>query len=236
MNTAPKSTSSFTPTGTQWLTKSFRLPAGTNRIRFKAISGFGNNLYLDSISVFKPVFTSKIKIILQGFYDSGTNTMIPDTAKIYLRNINSPYALVDSAKSVLSSSGEGDFLFKNAQTGNYYLQLKHRNSIETWSKSGGNSFTRGTLFTYQFTDSINKAYESNMIQVDASPVSFAIYSGDVNQDQAIDAGDISSVENDAGNSLTGYVQSDVNGDDFVDAADLAIVENNAGLGIFTLSP
>jgi hypothetical protein len=236
MNTAPATNSSFTPASTQWLTKSFPLPVGTNRIRFKAISGFGNNLYLDSISVFEPVFTSQIKVFIQGLYDSGTNTMISDSAKIYLRNIISPFAIVDSAKSLLSSSGEGNFIFKNASTGIYYLQIKHRNALETWSKTGGDSLKTGTIFSYNFADSITKSYGSNMIQVDASPVGYAIYSGDVNQDQAIDASDLAMVENDVSLSLSGYVPSDLNGDDFVDAADLSIVENNVSIGIFTITP
>lgn len=40
----------FIPTqASQWGTKRYSLPVGTNKIRFVAKSGFGNNLYLDSI-------------------------------------------------------------------------------------------------------------------------------------------------------------------------------------------
>jgi subtilisin-like proprotein convertase family protein len=41
----------FTPTATQWANKAVLLPAGTNRLLFKAISAFGNNLYLDNIAI-----------------------------------------------------------------------------------------------------------------------------------------------------------------------------------------
>jgi hypothetical protein len=51
LNTAPTSTSAFTPTSTQWATKKYVLPVGTNQVRFTAVSGFGNNLYIDSICV-----------------------------------------------------------------------------------------------------------------------------------------------------------------------------------------
>ncbi|MBS1550469.1 MAG: T9SS type A sorting domain-containing protein [Bacteroidetes bacterium] len=40
----------FTPTSTQWATKVFAMPIGTNKVRFVAKSGFGNNLYIDDIT------------------------------------------------------------------------------------------------------------------------------------------------------------------------------------------
>ncbi|MEO8209094.1 MAG: dockerin type I domain-containing protein, partial [bacterium] len=107
----------------------------------------------------------------------------------------------------------------------YYLVLKHRNSIETWS-SVGNAFISDTAY-YNFASSSSQAFGNNMQQVDTSPVKFAIYSGDVNQDGVIDLGDESLIDNDANNFNSGYVHTDVNGDNFVDIADLAIVDNNA---------
>jgi hypothetical protein len=45
------SQSAFTPTlATQWATKVFSMPVGTNKVRFVAKSGFGNNLYIDRIT------------------------------------------------------------------------------------------------------------------------------------------------------------------------------------------
>ena len=41
----------FTPTtANQWATKVFAMPVGTNKVRFVAKSGFGNNLYIDRIT------------------------------------------------------------------------------------------------------------------------------------------------------------------------------------------
>jgi hypothetical protein len=45
------STSSFVPTSTQWNTRTFGLPVGTNKIRFTAVSGYGNDMFLDSIRI-----------------------------------------------------------------------------------------------------------------------------------------------------------------------------------------
>jgi hypothetical protein len=51
LNTTTTQTTAFTPTSTQWATKKYALPVGTNQVRFTAKSGFGNNLYVDSICV-----------------------------------------------------------------------------------------------------------------------------------------------------------------------------------------
>lgn len=47
--TAPGQSSSFLPTAAQWATKAYGLPVGTNKVRFTAISAYGNNLYIDNI-------------------------------------------------------------------------------------------------------------------------------------------------------------------------------------------
>ncbi len=90
--------------------------------------------------------------------------------------------------------------------------------------------------TYDFTTANTQAYRENQIQADASPVRFAVYSGDVNQDGTIDASDVSDADNDSYNSLSGYVNTDVTGDDFVDAADVSIVDNNAFNSVSVVTP
>jgi len=49
LNTAGTTTASFVPTVSQWGTKTILLPAGTNRVSFKGISAYGNNLYIDNV-------------------------------------------------------------------------------------------------------------------------------------------------------------------------------------------
>ena len=90
--------------------------------------------------------------------------------------------------------------------------------------------------TYNFTTANTQAYGDNQIQADASPVRFAVYSGDVNQDGTVDASDVSVADNDAYNSVSGYVNTDVTGDDFVDAADVSIVDNNAFNSVSAVTP
>jgi len=170
---------------------------------------------------------STITIGIEGFYNTGTNQMnASDTVRIYLRNIIFPYSIVDSAKAVVNATTfTGTYLFANAPTGTYYLQTKFRNALETWSKTGGQSFTIGSPFSYNFTTAITQAYNSNMVLVGTK---YCIISGDINADRTIDASDQSPVENAGAIGLSGYVVEDLTGDDFVDAADISISDNNVG--------
>lgn len=52
--TAPPTNNLFVPTPSQWATKRYALPVGTNRLKFEGVSAFGNNLYLDNIRVGVP--------------------------------------------------------------------------------------------------------------------------------------------------------------------------------------
>ncbi|MCX6267237.1 MAG: hypothetical protein NTW16_07760 [Bacteroidetes bacterium] len=50
LNTGGVSTVAFVPTSGQWATKTYALPAGTNRVLFRGVNLNGNNLYLDNIT------------------------------------------------------------------------------------------------------------------------------------------------------------------------------------------
>ena len=170
--------------------------------------------------------------MIEGFYDENTNVMISDTVRVYLRSSVFPYNVVEVSKAYLNSAGQASFIFNNAVNGTgYFLQLKHRNGLETWSNTPG-SFNSGQM-SYDFTTDITMSYGSNMI---LKGTKWTFFSGDVNQDGTIDAGDLSQIENDVANSLSGYESSDLTGDDYVDATDLSIVENNVALGVSAITP
>jgi hypothetical protein len=173
-----------------------------------------------------------LKLHIEGFYDQGLNQMNPDTVRVYLRNTTSPYAIVDSAKGLLNSSGMQSFVFNNASNGtNYYIHVKHRNAIETWSRTGG-SFT-SNYRSYDFTTDSGKAFGFNMVK---KGTKWVFYGGDVNQDGFIDGTDNNLIDNDAYNFISGYVKTDLNGDDFVDATDFSISDNNANSFIGKITP
>ncbi len=182
------------------------------------------------------MYPASIKIITEGLYISDKLNKC-DTAKVYLRNISMPYAIIDSAVSEIDSINfTGVFDFKNAPAGNYFYQIKHKNSIETWSKTGGENYLGGISNSYDFTNSVNKAYGNNLVKVNNSPQRFAVYSGDIDQDGAIDVSDGSITENDAYAFISGNVITDLNGDGIVDIGDVVFVDNNASNFIIVLKP
>lgn len=222
-----------TNSGTNWTSQGGTVNASANTITLTGVGSF-SRWSASSVSA----VAAQIKVIMEGFYNSGTGKLNKrDTVRAYLRNITTPFAIVDSAISIIDSvSFTGSFLFINTPSGTYYIQTKHRNSIETWSKSGGQTYTLGSAMNYDFTSAASQSYGSNMIQVNVSPLRFGIFGGDINQDGTIDATDLSGVDNDALASVSGYVKTDITGDDFVDAADVSIVDNNAFNSVSVVSP
>ncbi len=170
-----------------------------------------------------------IKTAIEGFYNSNTDKLnINDTITSYLRKSTSPYNLVDSSKSVLDSASLVlTSIFKNTQSGNYYLVIKHRNSLETWSKTGGEFFTCGVELKYDFTSAASQGFGNNLKQVNTSPIRFADFSGDVNQNGNVDLSDVLIVYNDATAFVLGYKVSDVTGNNVSDLSDVLLTYNNS---------
>ena len=196
------------------------------------ISGLSNPASVTIISA-----DISVKIIPQGFYNTDGKLNMRDTVKAYLHSIISPFNVIDSAVSVIDSvSFTGTFKFLNISTGSYYIVIKHRNSIETWSKAGGEPIVSGTSSNYDFTDAVAKAFGSNMIQADASPVRFAVFSGDINQDGFIDLTDVILAYNDASTFVTGYKNSDVSGDNITDLTDILLSYNNSNKFVSSVKP
>lgn len=166
-----------------------------------------------------------LKVIPEGFYDTSINKLLRrDTVKVFLRNSISPYSIVDTTAGVLDSTTFNSVLnFRRAASGTYYIQIKHLNSIETWSKSGGIQYSIDSVINYDFTNSITQAFGNNMKPKGSK---YCIFTGDENQDGIIDSEDIIDTYTDAVNLSSGYLATDMNGDNFTDASDITIVYNN----------
>ena len=208
-------------------------PIRTGEFYYTSPAGAGNWTEFAGISPYKfdivprTYLTLKLRAYLQGFVSGGKLT--PDTLKIFLRRQFPPYVRVDSAKAVIDSAGYGIFNFVNADSDScYYFEVTHRNHLRTFSNNFCHKLNSAPA-NYDFTNSSSQALGNNMVYVPEinGLGAFAFYGGDVNQDEIIDASDISNVENDAANFVTGYVSTDITGDYTVDASDISLVENNA---------
>ena len=176
-----------------------------------------------------------VKVIPQGFYNPALNRLNrKDTITTYLRNIFFPYSKIDSSKTFIDSiTFTTTAVFRIAGSGTYYLQVNHRNSIETWSKAGGIGYEIDSVMNYDFTDFESRAYGNNLI---LKGTKFCIFSGDVNQNGTIDAEDLGLADSDSYNFASGYLPTDVNGDNVTDASDISIIENNAVNFVSKITP
>jgi hypothetical protein len=172
--------------------------------------------------------TVNVKVIPQGFYNGADHLNATDTIHVFLANGVTPFAFIDSTKSILDSAGfSATAMFYKASSGSYYVVIKHRNCVETWSASAI-AFAKGATVSYDFTDAQTKTYQNNAILVSSSPVRWAIFCGDVNQDGYVDPQDLSLIDQDSFNYVTGArLATDINGDQFVDPQDMSITDQNS---------
>ncbi|HMQ67934.1 MAG TPA: hypothetical protein PKA90_03040 [Ignavibacteria bacterium] len=177
---------------------------------------------------------AEITYIPEGMYDLAANKLIcKDSVKVYLRNSSSPFNKIDSSSATLDSinfMAKSDF--KNAVSGNYYVEVSHRNSMSVWSSSPVNYSTCEKM-SYDFTSACNQAFGGLLTSVNDKWCAFA---GDVNADLVIDMYDVNLVFNDISLFTSGYTNSDLNGDNVLDLVDLNIAINNSNKFIQFVTP
>jgi len=190
------------------------------------------NKYFSLIWNFRTLTTTVMNINLtilpEGKYNSTFNILSQrDTINAYLRNSSPPFNIVDSTKGVIDTINFSQmFSFYNAPTSTYYISIKNKQCIETWSKSGGESLiNNGVPVYYDFTTAITQAYGNNLKSKGSK---FCIYSGDINQDGFITLFDVIPVYNNAVSFNSGYqLLTDLNGDLIVDLTDVTLCYNNS---------
>ncbi|MBL8735947.1 MAG: hypothetical protein JNL12_05910 [Planctomycetes bacterium] len=118
----------YIPAANEWATVTLPLAAGTNRVRFRCISDFGNNVYLDNIGLY-PTPPAYHAVVGTGCYDYNTSSFVEE------------FANSAAAKAALDGNS---VTFLNA--GTTYLAL--------WTAGGGSSFVppSGGATTLTFTD------------------------------------------------------------------------------------
>ncbi|HMR40242.1 MAG TPA: YCF48-related protein [Ignavibacteria bacterium] len=179
---------------------------------------------------FNTTININLTVGIQGFWNG--SVQVSDTVKCHLRNASAPYNEVEAVSAVLNNSGSAVFGFNSTPSGLYYIEITHRNSLETWSASPQLLSAGGTL-NYNFTTAASQAYGNNIILTSGR---YCDYSGDVTQEGSVDLNDVVDVNNASSVFTTGYVVQDVTGDNLVDLSDLIITFNNASLFVTSITP
>ena len=196
------------------------------------------------ISVDTCISYLNLKLYIQGYYLGGglmapvllnqgvlLNNQICDIVIVELHSSTFPYSTMATTTAFVFTNGNVQSSF-NISYGNYYIAVKHRNSLETWSSVPvyfGNSIT-----TYDFTTAISKAYGNNMKSVGQNK--WAFISGDTNFDRAIDSDDYLLLDPAIVNGFSGYLDVDLNGDGSADALDAIILIPNVEAGLTSILP
>jgi hypothetical protein len=140
--------------------------------------------------------------------------------------------MVGSPKTVdLLTDGTVQVTMPGTLSGDYYIAVLHRNSLETWSASPV-SFA-GSSISYDFSGAASAAFGNNLKQ---DGTLYLLYSGDVNQDGNIDGFDIDLIDFKTSAFGAGYLPEDINGDGITDALDLITTDNNGSLFISVIRP
>lgn len=207
-------------------------------VRAKNMRNDWSNLGYQEFSIFRA------KLFLEGLFNPSAGIMNPaqneygnqwgpdiaDHITLQLRDQNPPYGIFFEKEIPLGTNGFATLLF-NQHLDPYYVAVRHRNSIETWSAAPVSIPDLTT--TYDFASSASFAYGDNMKPVGSV---FAIWGGDINQDGLVDSGDMNPVENESTLVTMGYLPEDVNGDGIIDSGDMNIVENNSTAVIQVITP
>jgi hypothetical protein len=196
------------------------------------------------ITVIPCTVSLNLTAFIEGYYNGGglmkpvmynqgisTSQTLCDSIKVELHQANFPYGLVATSNTLLNINGTATANFVSLP-GPYYIVLKHRNGIETWSANPVSIV--GPSVSYNFSNAQNKAYGDNLKQVDNNL--WALYSGELNQDENIDLLDAQLMEWDILLFNFGYLATDLNGDGNVDLLDTPIVESNINNFVFSNHP
>ncbi len=195
-----------------------------------AIPGNVKTLYL---TVFlENLFNGTTMNKAQGTAGDQFSGTVADHISVEIHDFAPPFALVAGPYMVeINTDGTAPVEVPAPLSANYYVVVKHRNSIETWS---GTPLDFGMpAISYDFSTAISQAFGSNLKLLSGK---FVFYGGDVNQDGVVDTADITPVDNDSAGYLSGYLDSDVNGDGIVDTGDMTIVDNNAAGYVGSATP
>lgn len=200
--------------------------------------------YIDDISISGNNKTLNLTLYLEGLFNGTTMNKsknatgdqyagnISDQITVELHNSTSPYSIAGGPYTVnVNTDGTASVTIPASLGSGYFIVVKHRNSVETWTASPI-SFSGATV-SYNFSSAASQAYGNNMKLISGK---YVIYTGDVNQDGIINSADLNAVNNDALSFQAGYTQNDANGDGMIDSEDMIMLDNNSAAYIQVIKP
>ncbi|MEI8204414.1 MAG: FG-GAP-like repeat-containing protein [Bacteroidota bacterium] len=257
--TAGQSNVDFIPVPNDWATIKIPIPSTTNMIKFEAVSGYGNNLWLDNIGVIDDtptVKSVKLHLFLEGLFDANTDstmveaqdidwntgltfakygTGIVDKIQVDLYEQNPPYNYVVGYTDInLTTNGLASFQVPTNINGNYYLKISTRNHLAVWSAIAV-PFNTATI-NYDFTTLAANAYQApggNDPQIQIATGVFAFFLGDLDQSFSVDFDDFNLFEPYLNGGTYGFTIADFNGNGLVDFDDFNLFEPRLNQGPFT---
>ncbi|MFA5012898.1 MAG: Omp28-related outer membrane protein [Ignavibacteria bacterium] len=161
--TAPATGTPFVPLSTQWVTKKYGLPNGTNMIKFTAYSAIGNNLYLDNIKIGSQY---NLDAGASGFkryvrtYTSGTI----DTPKVYVRNFGKTTASFNVMLTVTPGTYSNSQTVTNLAPGQIQFL-----SFMPWTAPSNGSYTFKAITGLTGDENISNDTIENVYYVTSNP-------------------------------------------------------------------
>ena len=161
------------------------------------------------------------------------NPLVSDVITINAMRDVPPYDLIDSQTDTLYTNGDVSVTFNPVVVSgsSYYLKVNHRNSLETWSAA---PVATSASTTYLFSTAATQALFN--IQGTSFDGYALVYTGDITQDNSVDASDFLALDPEIQGGLFGYFSGDLNGDGSVDASDFLVLDPNIQLGIASGTP
>lgn len=211
------------------------------QVRANNTAGASQSCFVSTFATVPFDYALRVKVFVEAMYlSNGTmySSLVPNDTlcdSIFV-GLASPATkqILWSTKTILNTTGTASALFPQPALGqSYYIVVKHRNSLETWSQ-GTFAFNAPDTI-YDFSNAAGKAFGNN--QVEVQPGIFAIHSGDINQDGFINALDYVTTDNSLGMGfITGYISTDVNGDGILESSDYSFIENKTRTVRIVLHP
>ena len=235
------------PTGGSIVLLSDSVINGNTYYASQTISGCESHIRLDVNVMLVYIKFINLHFFLEGLFDASTNTMfeakdgnsglpqwgpgIADRVQVDLFQENPPYAPIGVSISGidLTTTGLATFQVSPTWSGNYYIRIRNRNHLETWSAIAVPFNTNNV--DYNFTTGLYQAYGGNpQALVSTTPPLYAFYLGDLDQGGWIDAIDFNMFEPELTMGTTGFTNADFDGGGWVDAIDFNMFEPRLTFG------